>query len=395
MNRIVTIACLTLIAVGLPRVAAAKPKVAILGLALKDDGSGIDERSANVARQVTDAMRKQAKARSGPYSLAPGGEKELVDAVLLAGCLDANAACMVKIGSSPDMDTDFLIYGKLEKRDKGYQVSLNLLDVGKQQIVNLLTETETETSSAELERWGKSLYKRLVGESDTGAVVITANVSAGKVFVDDELKGTLVKGEARIQGLEPGSRRIRIESDGAEGESKVTIEAGETAELDVTMEASLPPPPPTGRPGGIWRKIFIGGAVVTGIAGGIWAYSFYEYTWALNPAYDSSYCGDADEPPGGPNGVLGDGDDGLTFEMDRDFQPSCDALSRTFIVGPITVGALALTAVAYYMGYVRPKKPTDASAAARHRRGDIVGRGLSLTPMLSPESAGAVVRFDW
>ena len=60
-------------------------------------------------------------------TLAPGSDKDLLELKMLSGCDQETKECMAGIGS--DLATDRLLYGKVEKRDNGYQVSLKLLDV--------------------------------------------------------------------------------------------------------------------------------------------------------------------------------------------------------------------------------------------------------------------------
>jgi hypothetical protein len=416
MNRVVSLACLGILACVLvlaPRRADAgpKPTVAILGLELKDDGTGIDERSANIARLLTDALRKRARTQTGPFTVAPGSDKELVDAVLLAGCASPDKDCMIQIGS--EMATDFLIYGRLEKEGrkegKGFQVSLTLLDVAKKDRVRQLTETipGNDTGPTDLERWGKTLYGKLAGESNKGTLLVSANVATGSVFIDDQPKGNLVQKQARIQGLDAGRHRVRVESDGWRAEDKVvTIEGGETVELPVTLD-KLPPRgggerggggdgidtiggPGTEannisiegsvsrpRPGGIWRKVFWGSAVVAVGAGGVWGYSFAQYKFINKSDFPSSRCGETD-----------------LKNMNADFESSCNALDRTYIVGPITGAAVLLAGVSYYFGYMRSDSSSErASLRKGKRRGK--SSPLLVAPVVTPDGAGATLSLEW
>ena len=421
MNRVVSLLCLgLLVAVLAPtRVEAApKPTVAILGLELKDDGTGIDERSANIARLLTDALRKRARTQTGPYTVAPGSDKELVDAVLLAGCAGADMDCMIQIGA--EMATDFLIYGRLEKggkgNTKGFQISLTLLDIAKKDRVRQLTESipANETGPTDLERWGKTLYGRLAGESNKGTLMVSANVATGSVYVDNQPKGNLVQKQARIQGLDAGRIRVRVESDGWIAEDKfVVIEGGETSELTVTLKKQGGGDGGTGgggggrgpggdggtiggpgsgdgggtgitisqegtlsrdRPGGAWRKVFWGSAIVAVGAGGVWGYSFAQYRFLNDPDPSSDMC-----------------DDQALRTMDSEFDSSCSALSRTYIAAPITLGAAAVAAFSYYMGYMRSDTSNERAAMRRGKRKN----PITVAPVLTPDGAGATLSLEW
>jgi hypothetical protein len=373
MNRIVSLAGLGIVAAVVvaapsPADAAPKPTVAIFGLEIADDGTGIDERANNANQKITGAMRERARAANSPYSPAPGGDRELVEAVVLAGCAGPDKDCLVQIGT--DLPTDFLIYGKLEKRGKGFQISLTLLDIGKKDRVRQLTETipGNETGKDELAKWGRQLYDKLTGGGAKGTLLVTANVDAGSVFVDGQASGNLVRAQARIHGLDSGSHRVRVEADDKRPfEGDVTIEAGETAELTVTLEAEdVVRPPGTSRPGGLWRGMFWGSAVVAVGAGAVWGYSVAQYTFINNPDFGNEFC-----------------DDSMALAMDAELRSSCAALDRTWIVGPITIGAVVLGGVSYYLGYVRPgpAKPRDS--------------GVSFTPVIGPDHTGAMLRIEW
>lgn len=356
-------------------VAAPKPTVAILGLELADDGSGIDEKAANAARRLTEALRKRARTQSGPYGVAPGGDRELVDAVLLAGCGAPDKDCLVTIGEG--IPADILIYGRLEKRGKGYQVSLTLLDVGKKERVRQLTETipPGETDPADLDRWGKTLYDKLAGASK-GTLIVTANVSTGNVSVDGQAAGNLVEKQARVHGLDVGSHRVRVESDGwIPVEEGVTIEAGETAELAVTLRPSDDDDRGTKRPGGIWRGVFWGSAAVAVGAGAVWGYSFAQYKFLNDPEHGNEDC-----------------DDPMILMMDPELESSCNALDRAYIVGPITVGAVAIAGLSYYMGYIRPGPARERAELGRNRP---ERSALTFAPVIGPDGAGATLRLEW
>jgi hypothetical protein len=359
-----------LLALALPSAraeAAPKPTVAIFGLELADDGSGIDERTNNAAQKLVQAMRERARASTSPYSPAPGGDRELVEALVLAGCASSSDKdCIVGIGAG--VPTDFLIYGRLEKRGKGFQVSLTLLDIAKKDRVRQLTETipGNETSKDELAKHGKDLYDKLTGGSAKGTLLVTANVDAGSVFVDGKSAGNLVRAQARIHGLDPGSHRVRIEADDKEPyEADVTIEASEQAELTVTLNAREVVGPAKRRPGGLWRGMFWGSAVVAVGAGAVWGYSYAQYAFLNDPDHSDAFC-----------------DDEMVLAMDPELRSSCAALDRTWIVGPITVGAVALAGVSFYLGYIRPGPATRE-------------RSVTFAPVIAPDRAGAVLQIQW
>src|SRR5256885_17121138 len=63
-------ACVALLVLGLGGTAHAggKPPIAILGLEVYDNGSGIDPETTRAAKELTAALRDRAKAGTGPYT---------------------------------------------------------------------------------------------------------------------------------------------------------------------------------------------------------------------------------------------------------------------------------------------------------------------------------------
>jgi hypothetical protein len=76
-------------------VAAAKPKIAILGLEVI---GSLDPEQVKLARQLTNGLRERASAGTGPFELAPSSDKELVDEKLMNNCDTEALACMAPIG---------------------------------------------------------------------------------------------------------------------------------------------------------------------------------------------------------------------------------------------------------------------------------------------------------
>ena len=405
MKRVVSLVCLGVIGIvtlaAAPRGAAADPKktVAVLGLELKDDGTGIDEKSANVARLLTDALRKRANAPNGPYTLAPGSDKELVDALLIAGCAKAeDTDCMVKIGQ--DIVTDFLIYGSLAKSGKGYQVSLTLLDIAKRNVVRRSTDAVTKVGQVDLDRKGKELYANLAGASTKGSLVVTSNVDSGQVFVDGQPKGNLVRGKAQISGIDEGKVKVRVESGGSIKEEYVTITGGEPTEVEIKLDkkgddSGVGGPGTTGttgtdslgsssistegtvgegRPGGGWRKAAIASGILALAAGGAWIYSYKKIK-------------DTEDKVKG----LPDGDPQID-----DLNETGNTYSNvTFVVGPLTVVAGGVFVYSFVRGFVAPgkRKPKDnPGSITLHKKGRT---NVTLTPVVTPEGGAATFRIDW
>jgi hypothetical protein len=78
MKRILgTLITLAILLVASPAFAG-KPSIAILGLEIVDDGS-MDAKATQFSEALTEALRQRARAGTGPYALAPGSDKNLIE----------------------------------------------------------------------------------------------------------------------------------------------------------------------------------------------------------------------------------------------------------------------------------------------------------------------------
>lgn len=383
----------------LARSVEAKPKVAILGLEVTGP-SATDQKAIRAADDLTKELRREAQRDSGPYELAPNSNKTLLDIKMLSECSDEGLKCMSEIGQQ--MGAERLVYGKLEKKKGGYEVSLKLLNTesrkseGTASVVIPLTEIP-----GGLGRRARSLYARLIGAPEEGGLDITSNAERGTVFVDGEIKTSLSAGSARVSGLEAGSHTIAIEADGYERyETDVTIAAGATESL----RASLVPlggddgdDGGEGRPGGGWRIAFWSGVVAAGVGGGGWAYSGLQVLSAQDdvdsqsadysvPDIDGKDDGSHDDACVAFRAHFGDGADNPVLD-------ACDRGEKhqklvNYLWMPMTIGAAVFSGFAYYKGYVQPRRTSAEREARRHRR-RAKQRNFVVTPALGPDLIGA------
>src|SRR5256885_14783176 len=174
--------------------AGGKPPIAILGLEVYDNGSGIDPETTRAAKEITSALRDRAKAGTGPYTPV-GGEKELIDEKLLNNCDSEAPTCMAAIGAEPG--AEMLMYGKIEKATQNgqgvYKVSLKLLHVGRKQLTTSTVETlpASESTGIRASTHAKVWYAKLAGGISGGTLAVKANIDRGTVLLDDEAKGNL------------------------------------------------------------------------------------------------------------------------------------------------------------------------------------------------------------
>lgn len=386
---------------------AKKPKVAVLGLEVVDD-AGMDATIAKFATGLTDALRKRAQVGAGPFRLAPNSNKDLLEMKLLGGCANEARSCMADIGK--DLKADKVIYGKIEQRKDGYQVTIKLLDVAGQNLERSTTELIAldDTSPARINEWARRLYNRLTGVPDQGTLTVIANVQTGTVYVNDEVKGGLVDGRANIQGLPEGIIELRVESEGyAPYSSEVTVKGGGTTEVETnlaSLDAVGGKKPGSGKPGGTSRMLFWTSAVVTGAGAAGFAVTGIEIKGKLENekkdaivAYQDATsdqlslgdaCGDASAKQDGLSGMDRALIDAVVSACDK----GKSRQNLNWALAGVTIVGAAAAGFFYYKGYIQPKSATNRETASRKTRR---APAVVVTPAVSPSYVGAGVHIEF
>lgn len=370
---------------------AGKQTVAILGLEVVDTSGAVDAEAVKVAKELTDGLRARAKVGSGPYVLAPGSDKELIDEKLIKNCDTEAMPCMSQIGK--DLGANFLMYGRLEKKGDGYQVQINLLNIDKKRFEKTktpLTIPFAQKDSASLAAAAKRVYNDLTGVVESGTLVVTSNVSDGEVFLDEQSKGRLNSGSLTIDKLPEGRYRLAIQADKFErGEIVVTIRSGESTPQTLNLTAL----------GDMNHKIYgttsqkktnymkpiaIGLGVLTAAAGGAWIYGFSRIDEAQ-----------IEKDLAGEDVNISDADcDNPDYQTSQAFKDACAGSKITNWAVPVTitlgVGMLITSYLAIRAGGDEtPPPPTTTSRRAKKRN------NVSVTPIISPDGGGATFRLDW
>src|SRR4051812_36981721 len=96
MTRALLLIFVALLILGSAAFAGNKPKIAVLGIEVV--GGEVTTADAQIAKELTEALRGRAKVGTGPYEMAPGSDKELIDEKLLKNCDTEAPACMASIG---------------------------------------------------------------------------------------------------------------------------------------------------------------------------------------------------------------------------------------------------------------------------------------------------------
>lgn len=427
--RAVVLAALALFVASSDASAQSKPSVAVLGIEVIDDGTGIDPQTTELAKMLTQALREGTRQDVSPYRLAPNSDKELLEVKLLSGCANEARNCMAKIGR--DLGADWLIYGKVEKRDTGYQVTLKLLKVDTTAMERLTTEVIPFADNNEKTirlTWGRSLYKRLTGIPDQGNLTIQANVDQGRVFVDGQLATTLRRGRARIDGLVEGRHTVAIEAEGhARYESTVDIGPGETEQLDARLQVMAVDAPGGGstgggveqeeaRPGGTERALFWVAAGVTVVSTTAFTISWRQVVGAEQDAGEAavrlqrvatndedwrmSVVGRPCEGAFPTTSMLIDDSnpdkedaDAILGEINGYCKNGDSASLRTWIFGPLAIASGLASGYFFYRGYMGSDSGSEERAAGKTRKS--THRTVQLTPTITPDYFGAGMTIEF
>jgi hypothetical protein len=393
--------------------AHARPKVAVLGLEVIGQGA-TDQKAIEAARSLTRELRREATRPSGRFDLAPNSNKDLLEIKMLSDCSDEGRRCMSDVGKQ--LGAERLIYGKLERKKTGYELSLKLLNTETTEL-----EAQADTiipfsdmgTAASIGRHTRGLYGKLTGAPEEGIVAITANAERGTVLVNGQIRTSLSAGSARVSGLTAGTHTITIEAEGFDRyQTDITIGPGETRTLRASL-LSLDHDADHDEPGRGWRIAFWSGAVATGVTGGGFLVSLMSMRSAqsdLNAA-SARYIEDPMDPiPPSMNRVWADAcndfnvDQSMVRSENRqaveDVLDACDRGKRwstlTGVFGYPAVAFGVLTAVAGYMGYVAPRGKTTQERSAR-RRGErrAPRREVTITPSVGPDLLGAGLEIQF
>jgi hypothetical protein len=307
-------------------------------------------------------------------------------------------------GIGQNLSADQLMFGKLEKRATGYQVSIKLLSVAQKNLVRSVVDIVPygEAQGPDLQRWAKSLYAKLVGDSNQGSLLVKANVDRGTVILDDEPKGNLVGGTARITGLAEGRYRLAIEAEGHQRyEAVVTVTGGQTTNHGATLETSGlkgGSAQPHGTDGvivddhhtkegttsevpgnGMWKGVFWGSVVVAAASGGTWYFAYTKVDSAEKSLCSGRHAGEAGCVP--PTDLA---------QIKKLTDQGNSNSTLTYVGGAILGVAAVVGGVALYKGYLSSGAEHPGLAGRKVRR-----QPFAITPVVSPDGAGATFRLDW
>jgi hypothetical protein len=331
---------------------------------------------------------------------------------------------MADIGK--ELGADVLLFGKIERRKNGFQVSLKLLDTATAEMIKTTTDIVpfADAGGDGATTAARAFYARLIGAPPDGVLVVRADAPTGQIFLDGEKRAELVDGQARITGIPEGLHRITIEAPGrARYDAQVSVVIGREEPLEIALARATTPggleeEEEAGRPGGGWRAAFWIATGATAIGATAWTIEAYRYS-GLFGLTDSPIKQDHLDAVQDLNVLLArDGQDQLLPDSDacdqaepleRDDDAGIAAAARevtsvcgrgrfhanmTTVLG-IATGVTAVAAVFfYYKGYVAPGAPrTKERTSRRPRRAP--EPIVRLTPAVSPTTVGAGLAIEF
>jgi hypothetical protein len=405
MTRVLSLSCLVLVLLGLGAAPVfAKPSIAVLGLEVIDPSGTPTAQDTQVAKELSDGLRARAKAGTGQYMLAPGSDKELIDQKLLNNCDDEKPACMAAIGAQ--LNAEVLMFGRIQKEGKAYQVTLKVLDVGKKSLSKSSNDLIplSEASGAPLQGWAKKIYAKLTGEQSSGMIVVKLqNAERGTILIDGQEKGNITAGTGQVAGLAEGKYKLAVESDGfRRWDREVTVVAGQTNTIPVDLERGGGPDlgggggggggggsgPEGGSGNGMWKGVFIGSVVVAAGGAGWWGYN-YSVIRDVNDeecSHGANGCTATSTPYTGM-------DDPALKAADKRGEK---AETQTWVGGVVMGVGLGVAAFAFYKGFVASGKTSTEKNPGTAARGKRVRRErFIVTPVIAADGSSAGIRLDW
>jgi TolB-like protein len=410
-SRTFSLATVALLVCAAAGVAAAKPSIAILGLEVIDKSGTPSNEDVNFAKTLTEDLRSRAKV-GGPYTLANGGDKELIDLKLLKGCDGEAINCMASIGG--DLGADYLMYGSVTKKGTTYDVVIQILDVRAKKKEHVSpSNIATVTSGAALQSSAKKIYNGLTGQADGCTITVkTPGVERGTIQIGSADRGNITNSTGQISGLSEGKYTIAVESPGyhrwTKGEVACTAGENTTISADLSKDkenVKVPPPNTVTEPnlhtvtppgedheitGSIshdktnsWKYIAIGGGVLTAAS----ATTLFVYRGKLADLGGSGFSY-------GSKCISSNAADNV-----NGFTPASPAAcgdasgwsTMTYVATGATVvfGVLTLYSIVKAVSNGDDKEQLTATGHRTHHE------PFAITPVVSPSGAGATFRMEW
>jgi hypothetical protein len=341
MRAAIVVVCAATLVAGGER-ADARPTVAIAGIEVAGDSVGVDVEAVGVARELTQALRRAASKPDGPL--------QLIDPMVRAD------------------DVEALVWGKLVHDGDGWVATVHLSAVGADgdTVSYRATITRAQTSSVELERWGKTVYQGLLAQVDiddkiddepaVGPGPVAGGAPATQPTTTGPVNPFLVRDPTGHGGI-GGPADPPPTGDGAQ----VTVEP----EPQFVRDRARPEP----RAHANARRLFWISAAVAGASALLWTYSAVQIADAEDQLDRLAGCSNCDRAIEGAN-AQGNRWEGVSW-----------------LAGTATIAGIAAAGLFGYQGYIVGRRPAPSELVGARPRPR--PRALVVTPVIAPDRVGA------
>ncbi|HEX7663275.1 MAG TPA: carboxypeptidase-like regulatory domain-containing protein [Polyangiaceae bacterium] len=400
-----------------------KTSAAILGLD-SDDA----ERQADA---LSSALRTRARAQAGWVISDNTDSIALVTAALRCPA-HPDATCEKHIGEQ--LKTDKFMWGTVKRVGPGQLAAeVHYWQRGKadSSVREIFPDSVKDATDPAVKAAASHIFEKLTGATPLGGTVtVKAGEGSGAVFVDDEAKGTLTNGSAKID-VAPGQHTIEVRAEGFMP-SKQTVNVTASADTPVTLTlvpaaATANPPPPVEPPpvapskGGSGRKILgfalIGLGVVSEAIAGYEGLHFLSNAGTWN---DFKLQGCAGNKNIGEHGIVATDGNGGTADLPGCGTPTgtkheiacanpggpgsasvdqCnayDSAKGSIAPGFIFMGAgVALAAAGVIVLVTAPKDAEDPNVTTSSKTAQQKKIAPQVLPLVGPNSAGLSAGFSF
>jgi TolB-like protein len=224
------LAILALVLAIVPPSSAGPKKVAVMDLRVDGGADPV------VGAQLTARLAEVIGRRPSMNVIAPDDLRALLEQESrkqLAGCTEES--CLTEIAGA--LGVDALVSGRVSKVDKGFVVSLSLIDAKEAHALGHVSETWGGESIGLLDLVSPMVDQLFAaGEKLVGSLEIEGAESGSRILIDDQVRGTAPAGQ--MADIPIGSRHLQVLSDDTQPVDRwVVVKKGERTTVAVEQRA--------------------------------------------------------------------------------------------------------------------------------------------------------------
>lgn len=211
-------------------VSALPQKIAVMDI--RADGGADPVIGSQLTARVAEVLGKRPKTRvTAPDDLRALLEQE--GRKQLAGCTDDS--CLAEIAGA--LGVDAIVAGRISKIERGYALSMSLIDARDAHALGHVTETWGGESIALLDLVAPMIDTLFAGGNKlVGSLEIEGAVSGSKILIDEQVRGTAPAGQ--MANIPIGARKIQVLADDYQAfERWVVVKNGELVTVPVQQTA--------------------------------------------------------------------------------------------------------------------------------------------------------------